>query len=47
MEDLESQIKGFRCSSGVPWGFDTEHSDRTEHICRKISLVVEWQKEDS
>lgn len=46
MEDLESQIKGFRCPSGVRWVSGIEHSDRTEHVWGKISLVIEWQKED-
>ena len=46
MEDLESQIKGFRCPSGVHWGFGIEHSDRTELFWEDVALVVEWQKED-
>lgn len=44
MEDVECEIKGVRCSSGVHWEFGLEHSDRTGCVWAEISLVAEWEK---
>lgn len=43
MEDLESPMKGFRCSFGIHSGLGIEHGD-TECVWGKISLVDELLK---
>lgn len=45
MEDLESEIKGFRCSSGIRRGFGVEHGERTECVWGRSLWLLKGKEE--